>query len=96
MELQAPDRAVAQFFRSSKVWVVDYTYDGHPRRWLKALPRQADARADITAHLEDLYGTRARLLAVREATPDEETQYIRGDLPKNVFCPTGRAPASRR
>lgn len=87
---------MAQFFRSSKVWVVDYTYDGHPRRWLKALPRQADARADIAAHLEDLYGGRARLLAVREATPDEETQYIRGDLPKNVFCPTGRAPVSRR
>lgn len=96
MELQARNTAVAQFFRSSKVWVVDYTYDGHPRRWLKALPRHADARADIAAQLEDLYGARASLLAVREATPDEETQYIRGDLPKNVFCPTGRAPASRR
>ena len=87
---------MAQFFRSSTVWVIDYTYDGHPRRWLKALPRQADARAEIAAHLEDLYGRRARLLAVREATPEEETQYIRGDLPKNVFCPTGRAPANRR
>ncbi|NKE65064.1 hypothetical protein RAMLITH_04465 [Ramlibacter sp. RBP-2] len=86
---------MAQFFRSSKVWVVDYTYDGHPRRWLKALPRHADARADIAAHLEDLYGGRARLLAVREATPEEETQYIRGDLPRNVFCPTGRAAPGR-
>ena len=87
---------MAQFFRSSTVWVIDYTYDGHPRRWLKALPRQADARADIAAHLDDLYGSRVRLLDVREATPEEETRYIRGDLPKNAFCPTGRAPASRR
>ncbi len=87
---------MAQFFRSSTVWVVDYVYDGRPRRWFKALPRQADARAEMAAHLADLYGGHARLLAVREATPEEETQYIRGDLPKNVFCPTGRAPVGRR
>ena len=87
---------MAQFFRSSVVWVIDYTYEGRPRRWFKALPRQADARADIAAQLDDLYGSRARLLSVREATAEEETRYIRGDLPKNVFCPTGRAPVGRR
>lgn len=87
---------MAQLFRSSTVWVVDYTYEGRPRRWFKALPSQVDARADIAAHLDNLYGKRARLLSVREATPEEETRYIRGDLPKNVFCPTGRAPVGRR
>lgn len=86
---------MAQFFRSSTVWVIDYTYEGRPRRWFKALPRQADARAEITAQLDDLYGSRARLLSAREATPEEETQYIRGDLPKNAFCPTGRSPPDR-
>lgn len=87
--------SVAQFFRSSKVWVVEFTYDGHPRRWLKALPAKADATAQMTALLEDLYGARARLQAVRAATAQEETQYIRGDLPRNLVCPTGRGPARR-
>lgn len=86
---------MAQFFRSSTVWVVEYTYDGHPRRWFKALPQGTDAQAEIAAQLGDLYGPRARLLSVRRASAEEETQYIRGDLPRNVFCPTGRAPVRR-
>jgi hypothetical protein len=86
---------MAQFFRTSQVWVVDFTYDGHPRRWLKALPQSTDAQAWLEAQLRDLYGRRARVVAVRLATPDEEMQYIRGDLPRNVMCPTGRAPAGR-
>jgi hypothetical protein len=45
--------------------------------------------------LADLYGTRARLQVVRAATAEEETQYIRGDLPRNIFCPTGRGPAPK-
>jgi hypothetical protein len=85
--------SVAQFFKSSKVWLVDFTYDGHPRRWLKALPANADATAEMTTLLGDLYGDRARLQLVRAATAEEETQYIRGDLPRNIFCPTGRGPA---
>jgi hypothetical protein len=87
--------SLAQFFRSSTVWVVDFSYDGHPRRWLKALPSGVDGAAAITAELADLHGKRARVHAVRRATADEELQYIRGELPKNVFCPTGRAPAPR-
>jgi hypothetical protein len=86
--------SLAQFYRTSSVWVVDFTYDGHPRRWLKALPQAADARAAIEAQIVDLYGARARVLDVRRASADEELQYIRGDLPKNVICPTGRAPRS--
>jgi hypothetical protein len=86
---------MAQFFRTSKVWVVDFTYDGHPRHWLKALPHAADAHAELSSQLADLYGGRARLTAVRLATPEEETQYIRGELPANAICPTGRAPLRR-
>lgn len=87
---------MAHFFRSSTVWVADYIYDGHPRRWLKPLPQQADARAAIEAQLRDLYGSRARLQAVRRATPEEELEYIRGEQPRNVSCPSGRAPPGPR
>ncbi len=87
--------SVAQFFKSSKVWMVEFTYDGHPRRWLKALPANADATAEMTALLEDLDGGRAKLRGVRSASAEEETQYIRGDLPRNMICPTGRGPAPR-
>ncbi|MEO8652697.1 MAG: hypothetical protein ABI409_01095 [Ramlibacter sp.] len=86
---------MAQFYKMSKVWVVEFTYDGHPRRWLKALPVSADAAAEMETLLRDLYGARGRLLSVRAATADEETQYIHGDLPKNMFCPTGRRPPDR-
>ena len=87
--------SVAPFYKMSKVWVVDFTYDGHPRRWLKALPAEADAAAEMGKLLQDLYGVRTRLITVRPATADEETQYIRGDLPKNMYCPTGRRPADQ-
>ena len=86
---------VAHFYRTSKVWVVDFTYDGHPRRWLKALPQAADGQAKIEAEIRDLYGARARVLAVRPATTEEETQYIRGEGSINASCPTGRLPARR-
>lgn len=87
--------SVAAFYKMSKVWVVDFTYDGQPRRWLKALPAEADAAAEMESLLEDLYGARTRLITVRAASPDEETHYIRGDLPRNMYCPTGRRPAGQ-
>lgn len=40
--------------------------------------------------LHDLYGKRAQLMAVRKATGEEELQYLRGEEPKNIYCPTGR------
>lgn len=83
------------FFRRSQVWVVEFTYEGRPRRWFKALPEGADAQAEMSAVLQDLYGTHAQLQEVRTATPEEETDYIRGNLPRNMLCPTGRAPRSR-
>ena len=81
-------------FRSSQVWVVDFTYDGRSRRWFHALPRGTEPESAMRGVLQDLYGARAQLLAVRTATADEERDYGRGDLPKNMLCPTGRAPRS--
>jgi hypothetical protein len=85
---------MAEFFRQSTVWTVDFRYDGHPRRWLRALPAGSDARALIEAELLDLQGGRAQLVAVRPATPQEEAQYLRDEAPANPLCPTGRSPRS--
>lgn len=86
---------MATFFKRSQVWVVDFTYEGRPRKWFKALPQGTDAQREMTALLQDLYGSRAQLAGVRPATPEEELDYGRGNLPQNVLCPTGRAPRSR-
>ena len=82
-------------FRSSQVWVVDFTYEGRSRRWFHALPQGTDPAAAMRAVLQDLYGRHAQLVEVRPATPEEELDYGRGNLPKNALCPTGRAPRSR-
>lgn len=82
-----------EVFKATELWVVDFTYDGRPRRWLKALPAGSDARAQMEAVVNDLYAARARVVEVRRASADEETRYIRGDLPKNLYCPTGRGAA---
>jgi hypothetical protein len=73
--------------------VVDFRYDGRPRRWFKALDASADAPALVRQELHALYGNRAQLVEVRPATADEEGQYLRGDVPVNVYCPTGRGSA---
>ena len=83
------------FFRGSQVWVVDFTHDGRPRRWFKALPQGTDARVAMQDLLKEWYGAPARLVDVRPASAQEELDYIRGNLPKNVLCPTGRTPRSR-
>lgn len=85
---------MAEFFRQSTVWAVDFRYDGHPRRWLRALPAGSDARALLEAELLDLHGARARLEAVRPATAVEEDQYLRDEAPANPLCPSGRSPRS--
>lgn len=89
------DETILEFYRSTALWVVDFTYDGHPRRWLKALPAGTDARSRMEAIVKDLYGSRGHMVEVRPATRDEETQYIRGDLPRNLYCPTGRSASPR-
>lgn len=81
---------MAPFYKTSRLWVIDFTYDGRPRRWIKPLREREDGHAVLAAELHDLYGSRARVVEIRHATKDEETQFIRDDMPKNVLCPTGR------
>ncbi len=87
--LMAPEAGGGGFYRMSKVWVVDFLYEGRPRRWFKILPAELDPAELVRHTLQDWYGDRARLVAVREATDEEERQYLRGEGPRNVYCPTG-------
>lgn len=81
---------MAPFYKTSRLWVIDFTYDGRPRRWIKPLRERDDGPALLAAELKDLYGSRAQVVQIRPATKEEETQFIHGDFPKNVLCPTGR------
>lgn len=81
---------MATFFKTSRLWVVDYTWKGRPRRWFKALPDGADAPALLAAELTDVHGPLARVAGIRPASPEEETDYLRGEQPGNILCPTGR------
>lgn len=80
----------SEFFRTSTTWVVDFRYEGRPRRWFKAFGPGVDVRALISAELRQLYGDRASVVDVRPATDEEEAQYLRSEEPKNTLCPTGR------
>jgi len=79
-----------EVFRSSTIWVVDFRYQGRARRWFRAFGSRDDVAALMTKELHALYGSRARLIEVRPATEEEEGEYLRGEEPKNVYCPTGR------
>jgi hypothetical protein len=81
---------MSAFFKTSTTWVVDFHFEGRPRRWFKAFGPGDDVRNEMTRQLQALYGERAQLIDVRRATEDEETQYLRGEEPKNILCPTGR------
>ena len=81
---------MSEFFKTSTTWVVDFRYDGGPRRWFKTFAPDADVRGQMIDQLQSLYGGRAKLVEVRRATADEEGQYLRGAEPKNLTCPTGR------
>ena len=81
---------MSDFFKTSTTWVVDFRYEGQPRRWFRVFGPGADVSGQMTTLLHELYGARAQLVEVRVATEDEETHYLRGEEPKNVFCPTGR------
>jgi hypothetical protein len=83
---------LAAFFRSSTLGVIDFRYEGHPRRWFRTFDADADLQAEATGLLRDLYGERAQLVEARTATAQEELQYLRGEEPINVLCPTGRHP----
>lgn len=79
----------SEFFRTSSTWVVDFRYDGRPRRWFKVMGAGVDVRALMATELKQLHGDRAQLVEVRPATDDEEAQYLRGEQPVNAYCPTG-------
>ncbi len=81
---------MAEFFRTSTLWVIDFRHDGRPRRWFKAFAADTDAHAAAAAWLADLYEGHAQIVSVRPATDEEERQYLRGEEPRNVYCPTGR------
>lgn len=81
---------MATFFKTSHLWVVEYTWRGRPRRWFKALPESADGPALLAAELVDIRGPQARVVEIRPATPQEETDYLHDKLPGNILCPTGR------
>ena len=81
---------MAEFFKTSTTWVVDFRYEGRPRRWFRSFRPGDDVWNEMTTQLHALYGDRAQLLEARAATEAEETQYLRGEEPKNVLCPTGR------
>lgn len=83
-------QAVATFFKTSACWVVDFRYDGRPRRWYRAFGPGVDVAAQMASELQQLHGRRAQLQTVRPATADEERLYLRGEEPKNMICPTGR------
>ncbi len=85
---------MATFFKRSEVWVVDFHYDGRARRWLTALPAGSDGPALMRERLHALYGDRAVLAGVRPATPQDDDAYVRGDLPRNACCPSGKQPLS--
>lgn len=89
-----------ELFRRSRTWVIDYLHRGRARRRFQILEAGADAERFALDDLRERYADEARLVSVRPATPDEERDYLRGEEPRNVYCPTGAravdAPASPR
>jgi hypothetical protein len=81
---------MAEFFKTSVIWVVDYRYKGQPRRWFRSFGPGVDVQQRMRSELQQLYGDHVQTVEVRRATEAEETQYLRGEAPPNVFCATGR------
>jgi hypothetical protein len=81
---------MAEFFKTSTIWVIDFLYDGRPRRWFRAGPAGADLPSQVLVELAEAYGDRARVVEARVATAEEEGQYLRGEVPATIYCPTGR------
>ena len=81
------------FYRNSTTWVIDFRYDGRPRRWFRIVGEGLDPSRQVQEELRALYGDRVQWVVARPATDEEESQFLRGDKAWNVLCPTGR-PAS--
>lgn len=78
---------MAEFFKTSTLWVVEYLFDGRARCWYRALRGDQDPTVLMAAELAALHGTRAQLRSVRRATDAEESAYRRGETPANHYCP---------
>lgn len=85
---------MSEFYKTSTTWVIDFHYDGRPRRWFRTFGPDVDVSERMATELRQLYGGHALLVNVRKATDEEETEYLRGDEPKNALCPSGRGPRS--
>lgn len=81
---------MAEFFKQSTIWVVDFRYKGRARRWFKAFAGDVAVQRLVAEELAALYGRDARLVELRLASDEEERQYLHGELPLQSFCPTGR------
>jgi hypothetical protein len=81
---------MAEFFKTSTLWVLDYLFDGRARRAYRALRSEHDPTTLVAAELAELHGSRARLRSVRRATDDEESAYRRGETPVHHCCPVSR------
>lgn len=79
-----------EFYRNSNTWVIDFRYEGQPRRWFKVLGQGLDPTRQVQEGLRALYGSWVQGVGVRAATAEEEAQFLRGEVVKNVLCPTGR------
>lgn len=78
------------FYRNSNTWVIDFRFEGRPRRWFKVFGQGLDPTQQVQEELRALYGNRVQGVGVRAATAEEESRFLRGKEVKNVYCPTGR------
>ena len=76
---------MAELFKTSTIWLVDFRYDGRARRRLKAFGANVDGRREVAITLHDLYGKHLQMVEARKATEEEVLQYLRGEEPKNVY-----------
>ena len=81
---------MAEFFKTSTIWVVNFRYGGRQRRWLKAFGANDGVRREVAATWRELCSKRVQLVEVRKVTKEESLQYLRGEEPNNFNCRTGR------
>lgn len=82
---------MSTFIDTCEIWVVGYHLDGRDRQWVRALPPTAEAavRTLLLEELDELYGDRATLVALRLAAPSERGAFLSGGLP---MCPVADPP----
>ena len=74
------------FYRNSTTWVIDFRYDGRPRRWFKVFREGLDPTERVREELRALHGDRVQWVQVRAATVGEESQFLRGEEIGRAAC----------